>query len=44
MCSANTARSISSSASRDVCPNCNAELTEKTLVEPQGGIEVETMA
>ena len=24
------------------CPNCKAELTEKTLVEPQGGIEVET--
>jgi hypothetical protein len=23
------------------CPNCNGELTEKTLVEPQGGIEVE---
>jgi hypothetical protein len=23
------------------CPNCKAELTEKTL-EPQGGIEVET--
>ena len=23
------------------CPNCKAELTEKTLVEPQGGIEVE---
>jgi hypothetical protein len=23
------------------CPNCRAELTEKTLVEPQGGIEVE---
>jgi len=22
------------------CPNCNGELTEKTLVEPQGGIEV----
>ena len=26
------------------CPNCRAELTEKTLVEPQGGIEVETHA
>jgi len=26
------------------CPNCNAELSEKTLVEPQGGIEVETIA
>jgi len=26
------------------CPNCRAELTEKTLVEPQGGIEVETIA
>jgi hypothetical protein len=26
------------------CPSCRAELTEKTLVEPQGGIEVETMA
>ena len=24
------------------CPNCKAELTEKTLLEPQGGIEVET--
>jgi hypothetical protein len=24
------------------CPNCIAELTEKTLVEPQGGIKVET--
>jgi hypothetical protein len=23
------------------CPNCRAELSEKTLVEPQGGIEVE---
>jgi len=23
-----------------LCPNCKAELTEKTLVEPQGGIEV----
>ena len=23
------------------CPNCNGELSEKTLVEPQGGIEVE---
>jgi hypothetical protein len=23
------------------CPNCGAELSEKTLVEPQGGIEVE---
>lgn len=23
------------------CPNCKGELTEKTLVEPQGGIEVE---
>jgi hypothetical protein len=22
------------------CPNCKAELTEQTLVEPQGGIEV----
>ena len=22
------------------CPNCQGELTEKTLVEPQGGIEV----
>jgi len=22
------------------CPNCKAVLTEKTLVEPQGGIEV----
>ena len=26
------------------CPNCKAELTEKTLVEPQGGIEVEAPA
>jgi uncharacterized protein with PIN domain len=26
------------------CPNCNGELSEKTLVEPQGGIEVETIA
>jgi uncharacterized protein with PIN domain len=26
------------------CPNCRAELSEKTLVEPQGGIEVETSA
>ena len=24
------------------CPNCKAELSETTLVEPQGGIEVET--
>jgi hypothetical protein len=24
------------------CPNCNVELTEKTLVELQGGIEVAT--
>jgi hypothetical protein len=24
------------------CPNCNGELSEKTRVEPQGGIEVET--
>jgi hypothetical protein len=24
------------------CPNCKAELTEKSLVEVQGGIEVET--
>jgi hypothetical protein len=23
------------------CPSCKAELTEKTLVEPQGGIEIE---
>ena len=23
------------------CPNCRGELSEKTLVEPQGGIEVE---
>jgi hypothetical protein len=23
------------------CPNCRAELSEKTLIEPQGGIEVE---
>ncbi len=22
------------------CPNCNSEISEKTLVEPQGGIEV----
>jgi hypothetical protein len=22
------------------CPNCKAHLTEKTLVEPQGGIEL----
>jgi hypothetical protein len=27
----------------DLCPNCKAELTEKTLVEPQGGIEVEVL-
>ena len=26
------------------CPNCRAELTEKTLVEPHGGIEVEAHA
>jgi hypothetical protein len=26
------------------CPNCKAEVSEKTLVEPQGGIEVETLA
>jgi hypothetical protein len=26
------------------CPNCRAKLTEKTLVEPQGGIEVEASA
>jgi hypothetical protein len=25
------------------CRNCKAELSEKTLVEPQGGIEIETM-
>ena len=24
------------------CPNCNCLVTEKTLVEPQGGIEIET--
>ena len=24
------------------CPNCRAEIAEKTLVEPQGGIEVES--
>jgi len=24
------------------CPNCKGELFEKTLVEPQGGIEVES--
>ena len=23
------------------CPNCRAELSEKTLIEPQGGIEVQ---
>lgn len=23
------------------CPNCRAELMERTLVEPQGGIEAE---
>jgi hypothetical protein len=23
------------------CPNCRADLTEKSLVEPQGGIEVD---
>jgi len=26
------------------CPNCNGELTEKTLVEPHGGIEVDQLA
>jgi len=26
------------------CPNCRAELSEKTLIEPQGGIEVEATA
>jgi hypothetical protein len=26
------------------CPNCGGELNEKTLVEPEGGIEVETHA
>ena len=26
------------------CPNCKAELSEKTLVEPHGGIEVEATA
>jgi hypothetical protein len=26
------------------CPNCKAELTEKTLVEPQGGIEVNLLS
>ena len=26
------------------CPNCRAEITEKTLVEPQCGIEVEERA
>jgi len=26
------------------CPNCNAELAEKTLVEPEGGIELEAGA
>src|SRR5262245_14379361 len=26
------------------CPNCATELTEKTLIAPQGGVEVETLA
>jgi hypothetical protein len=26
------------------CPNCRAEVSEKTLVEPQGGIEAEALA
>jgi hypothetical protein len=26
------------------CPNCKSEVTEKTLVEPQGGIETEVEA
>jgi hypothetical protein len=26
------------------CPNCRAAISEKTLVEPQGGIDVETLA
>jgi hypothetical protein len=25
------------------CPNCRVELSEKSLVEPQGGIEVEAL-
>jgi hypothetical protein len=26
------------------CPNCKAEVFEKALVEPQGGIEVEALS
>jgi len=26
------------------CPNCKADVSEKTLVEPQGGIEVEVLS